>query len=136
MVLDASVAAAWFLADEASKQAEEALTALSSDGALAPAIWPFEIANVLTIAARRNRLSREKHAEALTTLGRLRVFVEATAAPLIYGPVTRGAERHGLTIYDAAYLELAQRERLPLATLDRRLTAAAREAGVQLFWDS
>jgi predicted nucleic acid-binding protein len=127
------VAVAWCFEGEADRYADAVLDALTDGSALVPALWPLEVANVLVMAERRRRLRRADTMRLLELVGALPVVVD--------NPVTIGelpgllglAAAHRLSAYDAAYLHLAMREQLPLATRDRALSAAARSTGVRLF---
>lgn len=133
-VLDASVALAWFIDDSVPSYAIQIRDAMASGkGALVPSLWSLEMANGLLMAERRGKLTA---AEVDYGLGRLEVLiaagieVDALAIPTVreaFAP----ARAHHLTAYDAVYLELARREGLPLATLDKSLRTAATKMGVQ-----
>ena len=133
-VLDASVTLAWCFEDTASPVADHALVALESGSeAGVPALWRLELANVLVIAERRKRLTEADTARFLTLIDGLPIQVvpeHGTTRSMV-----ALARAHGLTAYDAAYLELALRSGLPLATLDTRLGSAARVAGIKLVGD-
>lgn len=129
-VVDASVSVAWAFADEASPDAAAPLAALAHGTALVPALWWFEIRNALIVNERRGRLTEAKIAEFLRNLSRLEILERGAPNE---SEVLRLARTHRLTVYDAAYLELAQREGLPLATLDAALTHAAKAEGVPLL---
>jgi predicted nucleic acid-binding protein len=129
-VVDASIALAWHFEDEVSEYADRILDRLREDRAAAPSIWPLEVANALLVAERRGRLSPARVARAVELLLELPVSIHDTAADPALGPVLDLARTHGLSAYDAAYLELAMREGLPLATQDEALRAAAQRAGV------
>jgi predicted nucleic acid-binding protein len=133
LVVDCSICLPWFLADERSKSAERLLGRLDHFELWAPPIWPLELANALDLARRRRRLAAEDWRRALANADRLPVRVD----PRLPGVAEIGglAERHGLTTYDASYLELALRRRFALATADADLARAAREAGVELLTD-
>ena|SRR5438309_12117833 len=133
LVLDASVALAWCFPDERSAGAEKLLD-LMADGskAIVPAIWPFEVSNALLTAERRNRLKMAQVTAALRTLTLLPIAIDPVKIESIFGDVLAVARQRQLTEYDAAYLELALREALPLATLDDQLRRAATHAGVSL----
>ena len=131
-VVDASLALAWHFEDEISEYADRVLERLREDRALVPSIWPLEVANALVVAERRGRLSSAKVARAVELFQELPVFVWEVAAQEALGPVLDLARAQGLTAYDAAYLELAMREGLPLATQDNDLRAAAEGVGVPL----
>lgn len=133
-VVDASVAAAWFFQDEPEPLADSILGRLR-DGAttaVAPAIWPAEVVNALLVAERRGRTTDARTDRFVTDLADLPIAVETADAGLVGGRVLTLARRHGLTIYDATYLDLAFRLRIPLATLDARLRKAAEAVGVPL----
>ena len=131
-VVDASVTLAWCFADETSDLADRVLDHLEHDEALAPAIWPLEVANGLRTAERRGRLDLADLSHVRGLLISLPVQVEGVALDAALGEVTEIAHRLELTAYDAAYLELAARRGLALATVDDRLRRACERAGVEL----
>jgi predicted nucleic acid-binding protein len=130
--LDASTTLAWFLPDEGSDVADQALDRLTRETALVPVGWPGEVANGFLVAERRGRLTPEQTARSLAALDALPIRIVPTPSEPTWDPLLDLARQHGLTAYDAAYLELAIRERAALATLDDDLRAAARRAGVAL----
>lgn len=132
-VLDASFTFQWLLEDEASPEGDAALASIRLGGAAVPALWPVEITNVLGIAERRGRLTPDGVVGALTLLRSLPLDVAGPPALSEAGGVLDLMRRHRLTAYDATYLELAIRLRLPLATKDRELLVEAPLAGVSLF---
>jgi predicted nucleic acid-binding protein len=129
IVIDASLTASWHFEDERSAAAEAILESLEHDAAYAPLIWWFEIRNVITLGERRGRATHEQTAEFVAFLSQLPIGIDSLPDD---NRVMTLARRHRLTFYDAAYLELAQREAIPLATLDKELVAAARAEGVAL----
>lgn len=131
-VIDASVTLAWCFADEASEAVDAALGRLEREEAIAPAIWPLEVANGLRTAERRGRLELADLSRARDLLQSLPVQVEAVDLRLALGEVTELARSLELTAYDAAYLALAARRGLALATADDRLRQAAASSGVGL----
>jgi predicted nucleic acid-binding protein len=131
-VVDASVALAWCFVDEGSPEADAALGRLEREDAIAPAIWPLEVANGLRTAERRGRLDLADVPRIRDLLLSLPVEVEPVALTVALGEITEAARRLDLTAYDAAYLQLAARRGLPLATIDERLRRAATVAGVAL----
>lgn len=131
-VVDTSVAMAWILDDEATAYTEAVLDQLRVSGATVPAIWPLEVANALLMAERRQRLTQAQALRAIELLSPLPITVEDGQVARAWGPVRALARAHGLSAYDATYLELATREGLPLATLDGRLRSAAVRVGVPL----
>ncbi|RXT29191.1 VapC toxin family PIN domain ribonuclease [Rhizobium leguminosarum] len=121
-VVDASVAAAWLLADEESRTAEEALSFLETEDALVPDLFWHEIRNILLTAERRKRISNE---DVLACLMRLTSLPLRTVSSEDHLPILRLAGKYQLSAYDAAYLALAVAENVSLATLDARLERAA-----------
>ncbi len=132
-VIDASATLPWCFADEATEATNAMLTHLrTGDEAIVPAHWPLEVANALLIAVHRKRISPEDAHQFLKDLEFLPIRVDTSMKNLVRERVFPVAEQYGLTVYDSAYLELAIREGLPLATLDNDLRKAARASGVQL----
>jgi len=131
-VVDASVALAWCFADEASELADRILDQLEHDEALTAAIWPLEVANGLRTAERRGRLDLADLSRVRELLVSLPVQVEGVPLDAALGEVTELARQLDLTAYDAAYLALAARRGLALATVDDRLRRACERAGVEL----
>jgi predicted nucleic acid-binding protein len=131
-VLDASAVLAWYLPDEQDDDANAAYDRLAQDNGLAPAGWPGEVVNGILLAERRRRSTPDATARALVHLQALPIRVAPAIVDETWADVLDLARQHNLTAYDAAYLELAIRERAALATLDDDLAAAARRAGVAL----
>ncbi len=131
LVLDCSAVLAWFFEDERDPDALRLMDALADTRARVPAIWPFELANAALMAERRGRLKPDTIAEGFGAMEALDIVVEPAAT--VAGEALALARAHRLTVYDAAYLALAQRRGLPLATRDTHLRKAARAAGVILF---
>ena len=125
-VVDCSVTAAWLL-DEGAAGASGLLAGLAQGRALVPALWRIETANVMASAIRRKRLDEAGARRALALLLEAPIDVDEAvpASPVLFDL----SRRHGLSAYDACYLELCMRRGLPLATLDRALRQAAVEAG-------
>jgi predicted nucleic acid-binding protein len=130
LVVDASVSAAWFLPDEATPRTELILQATATQDVWVPALWLLEIGNLLLRAQRRKRITADKRAELAGFASALRVRVDRE--PVAITTIDEAAARYGLSAYDAAYLELALRRGLPLATQDDALSAAMVKAGVQV----
>lgn len=128
LVLDASVAMAWCFEDEHDPGAEAVLDRLRGDHAIVPGLWALEVANVLLSAERRGRLTEAQAQRFVALLEQLPIRVDEAPADL--AGVLSAGRRHDLSAYDAGYLVLAERLGAPLATLDARLAAAARAAGV------
>jgi predicted nucleic acid-binding protein len=134
LVVDASVALAWALPDEISDYADAVLAVVEAEGLRVPDLWAREIANGLTVAYRRNRITAVEEDAFLAALSRLRIEVETIPSALTaIRQGTSAAMRTGLTAYDAAYLELASREGLTLATLDSAMKKAAWALSVPFF---
>ncbi len=133
LVIDASAIGPVLIADEHGELMEGLVECLSAGGVSAPAHWPLEVSNLLLIAFRKRRLDREALANAFETLRSVRVNVVPCDVARACGIVASLAERHGLTSYDAAYLDLAKNQGHRLATADRALIRAARSEQVELF---
>lgn len=131
-VLDCSVTISWCLVDENDDYANAILAMMPESEAFVPEIWSLEVANTLLVAERRDRISRSQSAQAIALLQSLLIQVdEATHTNALSSTLVLGRQE-GLAAYDAAYLELALRLGLPLATLDTRLAEAATRCGVEL----
>jgi predicted nucleic acid-binding protein len=129
-IVDSSVAASWILPDEAGEVAAGWLRAAWAEPPVAPAHWPVEIANTAFQASKRGRLTDAGLADAETLLSRLAVEVEPAVPARVWRDGLGLAGRHGLTVYDALYLEAALRRGLVLATYDKALLRAAQAEGV------
>lgn len=134
-VLDCSVAISWCLVDENNDYANAILAIMPDCEAFVPGIWSLEIANVLLGAERRNRMTQEQSSEAIGLLQSLLIQVDTDTDANALGATLALGRQEGLASYDAAYLELALRLGLPLATLDTRLAEAARRCGLELVVD-
>ena len=130
-VLDCSIAVAWLFDDEASPETDALLGRLRDDGALVPGHWRLELGNVLTQAERRNRIAGAQIAAYLDLLDRLPIVTDAETERRALREILTLARTESLTTYDAAYLELAMRRNVQLATRDRALIRAARGIGVE-----
>lgn len=133
-VLDCSVALAWVLPDETSARADKFLAHLSPQSVLyVPALWWYEISNALTMAQRRHRLAESESKRVVEIYSTLPIKTDVDLSLDVVRRIQALAREYSLSAYDAAYLELAERRNVGLATLDRRLTAAARKAGVKIL---
>ncbi len=135
-VLDASVTMAWCFADEATAATWAILERLESEGAAVPALWPLEVGNILAHAERRQRTTPTRIEQFLEQLRALPIRVDDETAGRAWREILLLARAEGLTTYDAAYLELALRNGLPLATKDNALRQASIRNGVKLLPDS
>jgi predicted nucleic acid-binding protein len=136
LVLDASMALAWVFARQAQDErdcADRALQALHGMPARVPAIWHVEIANSLLVGERRQVISEAQSTDYLRRLDQLAILADPAEGAVHRGAVLRVARQHGLTAYDACYLELALRLSATLATFDRKLATAARATGCAVF---
>jgi predicted nucleic acid-binding protein len=131
-VLDASATFPWLFEDEASLEADWLLDLVAERGAVVPSLWYLECANGLAMAERRGRIDSEGITQAIGLLRRLPLEVDDAAPSCAFGEVLVLARAHGLTAYDAGYLDLALRRNLPLATDDGPLRAVAQAVGVVL----
>jgi predicted nucleic acid-binding protein len=129
-VIDASIAACWAFEDEDHPVAALALERIRSDEALVPSLWWFEVRNTLIVNERRGRLTEADVTVFLRGLARLGVTIDRTPDE---AAILTLARRHRLTVYEASYLELAQREGVLLATLDTDLVNAARSERLPLI---
>ena len=127
LVLDASVTMSWFLDDEKDPRAETAQSRLTQDTALVPQLWHLEIRNCLIVAKRRRHISAGRVTECLEALKWLPI---QTDADLNLSTAFSLAQTHGLSFYDAVYLELAKRQDAALASLDAALVRAAKAEGL------
>ena len=134
LVIDGSTALGFLLADEQAEASLQTLDALENRiSAFVPAHWCVEVANGLIMTERRKRASQADITEALNLVAALPVITDEETARRSGSDTIALARQYGLTIYDAAYLELAMRRGASLATTDRDLTKAAKAAGVSLF---
>ncbi len=128
-VLDATVAASWAFDDEANAKADAAILRARAEEIVVPALWYFEVRNTLVVNERRGRITPVAAGAFLRTLSLLRIIVDRLPGEV---RLLDFARRHRLTVYDAAYLELAYRTGLDLATLDAALVKAAQAESVTL----
>jgi predicted nucleic acid-binding protein len=132
-VLDSSATMAWAYAEETSPAVREVFEHLAEHGAWVPSLWRLEVANVLEMSVRRGRRDAAFRDATLQDLASLPIAVDTETDQRAWGATLRLATRHHLSTYDAAYLELAKRRVLSLATLDRELREAAMAEAVPLL---
>jgi predicted nucleic acid-binding protein len=136
-VVDASVGFAWVYEDQATPETDLLLSELAAGAvAVAPAMWFLEVGNVLLTAQRRQRLTPARRRTALETLGAVQFIVDDEATRYAFGKTSELAEKYGLTVYDAHYLEVALRRKLPLGSRDDALRQAAKRFGVKVLLTS
>jgi predicted nucleic acid-binding protein len=133
LVLDCSATLAWVYGDETTPAIRAVFDAVVRRGALVPALWRLEVANVLEMGVRRGRHDADFRDATLADLALLPIRLDPETDRHAWNATARLATRHGLTLYDAAYLELARRADVPLATLDNDLRTAAAAEGLPLL---
>lgn len=127
LVLDSSATLAWALDDETTDPIRRVFEAVAAEGALVPSLWRLEVANSLVVAVRRGRIGVDIRRSILDDLSHLDILVDNQTDAEAWGSTLEVADRYRLTLYDAAYVELALRRSLPLATLDGEMRRAALE---------
>lgn len=133
LVLDSSVSIAWALDDEQGLGVELLAQLAATDTAMVPAHWILEVGNALHMAVKRRRLDPDDPPEIMARIRKQPIEFDPETIERGWNDIPLLADQHGLTTYDAAYLELALRLGAPLATLDQDLARAARKAGVPIF---
>jgi predicted nucleic acid-binding protein len=132
-VVDASIVLNWCFPDESSELASKvALMFKHGASAIAPAFWPHEVLNALLVGEKRKRISLPLIETFLEDLATLPVGLELLPADDVFGQILGISRAHGLTAYDAAYLQLAGVHGLPVATLDEDLIEACNRTGIAL----
>ncbi len=132
VVLDASLTLAWFLEDETTPAVEAVFDEVVNSDAVVPPLWRIEVGNALQMAVRRKRIDRDFRDSNLRDLDALPITIDSECDVHCWSAALTLSDTHDLTLYDATYLELAQRRRLPLATLDRALAEASSRLNVQV----
>jgi predicted nucleic acid-binding protein len=125
LVLDSSATLAWIYPDEASVETRRIFQNVEASGAWVPSLWRLEIANSLQIGIRRGRIDTARRDSILADLSALDISVDPDTDKVAWTSTLHLADQFRLTLYDAAYLELARRRALPLATLDKALRDSA-----------
>lgn len=131
LVIDSSITVAWYFPDESNEATDGVMSTVANSGAVVPAHWRAEIANAFLMAVRRKRIDAAYRSQCLVELTQFKIAPDLDSGAQMWSATVQLAELYNLTAYDAAYLELAQRRRLPLATLDAALARAAKAAGVE-----
>ncbi len=133
-VADASIAVAWVHPAQETPQTRLLLQSVHDGAPIeVPAIWPLEISNALLVLVRRKKLLNTERQIALAALQTLAVKLDYEMSMLAFTKLSVIAEKHQLSVYDAAYFELAQRRKLPLACRDGALRQAAIRASLQVL---
>lgn len=133
LVLDSSATLSWCFVDERTPAATKLLRRVAEAGALVPALWRLEVANGLLVAVRRSRMTKQERDATLRDLAQLSIVVDPETDDHAWTATLQLADRFGLTAYDAAYLELARRRRIALASLGRPLRQAAAALAIELL---
>ncbi len=133
LVLDSSATLAWIYSDEITQPIRDVFDAVAEGGAIVPMLWRLEVANSLTMAVRRGRIDAEFRRAALADLSELDIVADVQTDAHAWDATLALADRHGLTVYDAAYVELAQRRGLALATLDGDMRTAGAALGLRIL---
>jgi predicted nucleic acid-binding protein len=132
-VVDASVAMTWLFQDEMTPTTTRLLRRLETDAVLVPALWYLEITNTLAVAERKGRVSAEQSEDFIALLDGVQIDVDLETHRGAFTDLLAICRKFGLSSYDATYLELALRRKLPLASLDEPLRKAAKKLGVKLL---
>jgi len=133
VVIDASVALAWCFPDEASDYADRVLVAVEGRVIRVPALWATEVSNALLVAERRRRIKAAETQRFLSLLDGLTITVDSLSLSENFANLLPLGRAHGLSAYDAAYLDVALRHAAPLASLDGHLCGAAVKSGIEVF---
>lgn len=133
LVLDSSATLAWVYQDETTPAIDSVFDTVAQQGAFVPTLWRLEVANILEMGVRRNRNDANFRDATLSDLDLLPIIADVETDAQAWRTTLQLAIRHRLTLYDAAYLELAKRRGLPLATLDYELRSAAQAESVPLL---
>ena len=132
-VLDCSVTMAWCFEDESTSSTDQLLDSLQTTNVIVPTIWPLEVANVLLFAEKKKRITTIEITQFLDTLSLLPIEIDNSTSIRAKTSIFHLAKTMQLTIYDAAYLELAQRGQIPLATLDKALIKSAKKLNIEML---
>jgi predicted nucleic acid-binding protein len=132
-VIDNSIVMTWCFKDEANRYADAVLNSLTDAVAIVPAIWPLEVVNVLLVAERRQRLHEADSVRFISLLSQLPIVIDRTWPERMMKDLLALGREYSLSSYDAAYLELAMRQGLPLASLDSKLLEAAKLVDVPIL---
>lgn len=133
LVIDASITLAWIFPDEDSPYSRKVLDAVTRRGAFVPSIWSLELMNALLFGEKRKRITQKEALKSISLLNHLEIQTAPSTLETDFQQIYSLAREHGLTSYDAAYLALAQKEALPLATLDDYLKKIAKKTGVEIY---
>lgn len=133
LVLDGSVAVAWCFSDEKDEYSQAVLDTLATTPAIVPDLWHLEVANALIVGERRKRSTQAETVAWMSFLSELPITVDEETRSHAFADTKHLARSEQISAYDAAYLELAMRKSLPLATIDQNLRTAAKSLGIMLY---
>jgi len=133
-IIDSSVGIGWVHPSQANELTKQLLEAAKGGAAIyVPSLWHLEIANTLLVFVRRKLITEAQREVGLTLLSQLRIIIDDDTNRLAFSAISELASKHSLSAYDAAYLELARRKSLPLATRDEALKKAAKKSGIRVL---
>jgi len=132
-VLDCSMTMAWVFPDEANQSTEALRESLLKDNAVVPVLWPIEVGNVLLVATRRGRITEDDWPRIRDDLAALPIDIDPESCERVLDTVLPIASEYQLSVYDAMYLELALRLKLPIASLDQKLIVTGKGAGLEVL---
>ncbi len=132
-VMDCSVTMPWLLHNDATDYAKQVLLGFNKGQAVVPELWFLEVSNILLVFERRKRIKVAESEQFIKLLSELPINIDQGTANRVFPKIILLARKYQLSTYDATYLELAIREKLPLATLDKDLQRAAKKSGIELF---
>ena len=133
-IADSSVAIAWVVLSQSSPETDQLLDEIRAGTSfVVPVLWTFEVANALLALRRRQRIQSDEYIQGLLDLADSRPIVDDEGPARALDAISKLAEKHGLAVYDAVYLEVALRRGLPLATRDAALNKAAKRAGARIL---
>lgn len=132
-VVDSSVALTWLFPDEITPRTEELFHRITSQTFVVPDWWFVELTNVMAVAEKKGRITAEHSSGFIADLSAFDIDIDTAASSRAFAHLLPLCRAHGLTSYDAIYLDLALRRQLPLATLDQALRKAAKKAGVKVL---
>ncbi len=133
LVLDSSATLAWIYDDEITRAIKQVFDMVTTDSAWVPIIWPLEVGNSLQTAVRKGHIKASFRDATLADLASINIKIDDETNNHAWSKTSQLAQKYNLTLYDAAYIELAQRKALPLASLDRDLRAAAKAMRLKLL---
>ena len=132
-VLDCSMTMAWIFADESNEHTQSIQESLLDQDAVVPALWSIEVSNVILVATRRKRIKKAEWPELFERLKDLPIIQDTQSFSQVSNKCISLAHQHSLSVYDAVYLELAHRLKIPLASLDKKLKKAAQAIKIQVL---